>query len=348
MRALMDKLRDGAVLKNAEWTRLIAEHTREDTAYAGELARETAVSRFGKKIFFRGIIEFSNYCRCDCRYCGLRCSNTQAERYRLSDDDILESCEAGFRLGYRTFVLQSGEDPYFTDDRMTAIVSRIRAAYPECAVTLSLGERSRESYLALHNAGADRYLLRHEAASPELYEKLHPARQRLENRMRCLQDLREIGFQTGAGMMTGAPYQTAADLAADMEFLQRFRPEMVGIGPFIPHHQTPFADFPAGNTDMTLFLLSLCRIMLPAVLLPATTALGTTEGNGRAQGVLAGCNVIMPNLSPLSVRKKYMIYDNKAGTGDDPASGLKKLREQMDAIGYEVVTSRGDYEEKLQ
>ena len=343
---LIDKLSTRHFLDHGEWVQLISGHTEEDTAYAGGLAREITLDRFGKRIWFRGIIEFSNYCGCGCLYCGLRGPNTRAERYRLTDEDILESCEAGFRLGYRTFVLQSGEDPHNTDEWLTGIVKRIKASYPDCAVTLSVGERSRSSYEALYASGADRYLLRHEAASPELYAKLHPARQTLQNRMRCLKDLKEIGFQTGAGMMVGVPYQTAVDLAADMEFMAGFGPAMIGIGPFIPHHQTPFAAFPAGNTDMTLFLLSLCRIMLPEVLLPATTALGTTESSGRVLGVLAGCNVIMPNLSPLSVRKKYMIYDNKAGTGDDPASGLRKLREQMDSIGYEVVVSRGDYGSK--
>ncbi len=346
IRSLIDRLNKEHRLSYEEWVSLIADHTAEDTAYAGEIARGIALERFGKKIWFRGIIEFSNYCACGCRYCGLRGPNREADRYRLMDAEILESCEEGYRLGYRTFVLQSGEDPYYTDERLISIVSRIRAGYPDCAVTLSVGERSRESYQELYDAGADRYLLRHEAASPELYAKLHPARQTLQNRMRCLQDLKEIGFQTGAGMMVGVPYQTAEHLAADMEFMSRFDPAMIGIGPFIPHHQTPFAAFPAGSTDMTLFLLSLCRIMLPKVLLPATTALGTTESSGRILGVLAGCNVVMPNLSPLSVQRKYMIYDNKAGTGDDPASGLRKLREQMDSIGYEVSVSRGDYERK--
>ncbi len=344
IRSLIDKLNTEHGLDHDEWVTLIANHTPEDTAYAGEIARRITLEHFGKKIWFRGIIEFSNYCSCRCLYCGLRAPNREAERYRLTEEEILESCAEGHRLGYRTFVLQSGEDPYFTDERLTGIVSRIREGWPDCAITLSVGERSRESYQALFDAGADRYLLRHEAASQALYGKLHPARQTLHNRMRCLKDLKEIGFQTGAGMMVGVPYQTAEDLAADMEFLAAFRPAMIGIGPFIPNHQTPFAAFPAGNTDMTLFLLSLCRIMFPRVLLPATTALGTTESSGRILGVLAGCNVVMPNLSPLSVRRKYMIYDNKAGTGDDPASGLMKLREQMDSIGYEVIVSRGDYQ----
>ena len=345
IRSLIDKLNTDHCLSHDEWAVLIGNHTPEDTAYAGKIAHSIALEHFGKNIYFRGIIEFSNYCACDCRYCGLRCSNRAAERYRLTEEDILESCEEGWQLGYRTFVLQSGEDPYFTDERLTAIVRNIRKAYPESAITLSVGERSRESYQALYDAGANRYLLRHEAASPVLYEKLHPVRQKLENRMRCLRDLKEIGYQVGAGMMVGVPYQTAEDLAMDMEFMSDFKPAMIGIGPFIPHHQTPFAEFPAGNTDMTLFLLSLCRIMLPKVLLPATTALGTTEDNGRILGVMAGCNVIMPNLSPLSVRRKYMIYDNKAGTGDDPASGLNKLRGQMDSIGYQVLCVRGDYKE---
>ena len=325
---------------------LLSAPSPDDRQYAAQLARGIALRRFGRRIYFRGIIEFTNYCRNDCLYCGIRCSNPHVQRYRLAEEDILACCREGYDLGYRTFVLQGGEDAYWTDERMEVVVGRIRRDFPRCAITLSLGERSRESYARLRAAGADRYLLRHETADPAHYARLHPPRQTLDNRMRCLQDLRELGYQVGAGMMVGSPYQETRHLAEDMVFLSTFRPEMVGMGPFIPHRDTPFRDFPTGSAEMTLFLLSLTRIMLPDVLLPATTALGTLQGNGRQLGVLAGCNVVMPNLSPLSVRKKYLLYDHKAGTECGPEESLTLLRAQMEEIGYEVVVGRGDYLEK--
>ena len=266
-----------------------------------------------------------------------------ASRYRLSKEDILLSCEDGYRAGFRTFVLQGGEDPWFSDERMEEIVRAIREGYPDCAITLSIGEKSREAYQAFFDAGADRYLLRHETANEAHYAKLHPARQTLSNRIRCLRDLKDIGYQTGAGMMIGAPYQTAETLAQDMEFLADLRPEMVGMGPFLPHKDTPFRDFPHGSAELTLYLLSLVRLLLPDALLPATTALGTLDASGRQQGVLSGCNVVMPNLSPMAVRQKYLLYDNKAGIGDDGESSLRKLLAQMQEIGYEVAVGRGDY-----
>ena len=245
-------------------------------------------------------------------------------------------------------MLQGGEDGWFTDERMCAIVREIKSKFPDCAVTLSLGERSRESYQALFDAGADRYLLRHETADEDHYRILHPAEQTLQNRLRCLRDLKDIGYQTGCGIMVGSPGQTPATLARDMVFMQEFKPEMIGVGPFLPHGDTPFRDEPAGSVELTLFILALCRIMLPDVLLPATTALGTAESDGRIRGVLAGCNVVMPNLSPAAVRKKYMLYDNKAGTGLTAAEGIALLRRQMESIGYEVAVGRGDYKEMKQ
>lgn len=342
-RELIDRLAADHRLEGSQWEQLFAGYTAEDLAYAMDMARDIAVSRFGKKIYFRGIVEFSNICRCDCRYCGIRCSNQNVVRYRLTPEDILACCDEGYACGFRTFVLQGGEDPWFTDERMCAIIRTIKAKYPDCAVTLSIGERSRESYRALREAGADRYLLRHETANPEHYARLHPARQLFSERMRCLRDLKELGFQTGCGIMVGSPGQTPATLAQDMMFMQEFRPEMVGVGPFLPHKDTPFRDEPAGSVETTLLALALCRIMLPQVLLPSTTALGTVQGDGRKMGVLAGCNVIMPNLSPLEVRQKYMLYDNKAGTDLTAAEGIAILRRQMDEIGYEVVVGRGDF-----
>ena len=334
-------------LSREEWVRLFSEYDGEDIALAMELARQTAVERFGKRVWFRGIIEFTNICACDCFYCGIRCSNHAAQRYRLTAEDILECCKEGYEAGFRTFVLQGGEDGWFTDERLCGIVRAIKERYPDCAVTLSVGERSRQSYQALFDAGADRYLLRHETADEGHYAMLHPAKQTLANRMRCLRDLKQIGYQTGCGMMVGAPGQTPQTLAADMLFLQELKPQMVGIGPFLPHRDTPFRAEKAGDVELTLFLLALCRLMLPGCLLPATTALGTAQEDGRMRGILAGCNVIMPNLSPEAVRKKYMLYDNKAGTDLTAKEGIARLRGQMERIGYEIVPGRGDYGEEI-
>ena len=333
-------------LSGEAWERLFTEYTQSDADFAIELARQRTLERFGRKIWFRGIVEFSNICKCDCHYCGIRCSNHQVSRYRLSPEDILECCAEGYGAGFRTFVLQGGEDGWFTDERMCAIVREIKKRWPDCAVTLSLGERSRESYQAMFDAGADRYLLRHETADEDHYALLHPAKQTLANRLRCLRDLKDIGYQTGCGIMVGSPGQTPGTLAKDMVFMQEFRPQMVGVGPFLPHRDTPFRGEKPGSVELTLFVLALCRLVLPGVLLPATTALGTAEADGRVRGVLAGCNVIMPNLSPASVRKKYMLYDNKAGSDLTAEEGIALLRQQMEAIGYEVVIGRGDYQEE--
>ena len=344
--SLIDRLAAGERLSHDQWTALIGGFTPEDREYAAELARSLALARFGKNIFFRGIVEFTNYCKNDCLYCGIRRSNSKVDRYRLSTEDILACCEDGYQNEFRTFVLQGGEDPYFDDERMTEIVAAIRARYPDCAITLSLGERSRESYQRLFDAGADRYLLRHEAADPALYARWHPGYQHFEERMRCLRDLKDIGYQVGCGFMVGPPWQGPESLAMDMEFISEFHPAMVGVGPFIPHSDTPFRDHPAGGTELTLFLLSLCRILQPSLLLPSTTALGTVRDDGRQLGVLAGCNVVMPNLSPEAVRRKYLLYDNKAGVDDSAASGIRKLRQQMAEIGYNVICGRGDFREE--
>ena len=333
-------------LSGDQWERLFTEYTPEDADFAIELARQRTLERFGRKIWFRGIVEFSNICKCDCHYCGIRCSNHNVSRYRLSPEDIFECCAEGYGAGFRTFVLQGGEDGWFTDERMCDIIRQIKEKWPDCAVTLSLGERSRESYQAMFDAGADRYLLRHETADESHYALLHPAKQTLANRLRCLRDLKDIGYQTGCGIMVGSPGQTPATLAKDMVFMQEFRPQMVGVGPFLPHKDTPFREEKPGSVELTLFVLALCRLVLPGVLLPATTALGTAEADGRVRGVLAGCNVIMPNLSPASVRKKYMLYDNKAGSDLTAEEGIALLRQQMEAIGYEVVIGRGDYQEE--
>lgn len=312
-----------------------------ETLYAR--ARETAQKIYGNKVYIRGLIEFTNYCKNDCLYCGIRRSNRNAERYRLSEEQILDCCAVGYELGFRTFVLQGGEDGYFTDARICALVAQIKQAYPDCALTLSIGEKTRASYQAYFDAGADRYLLRHETADETHYKGLHPEEMLFENRRRCLRDLKEIGFQTGCGFMVGSPEQTVETIWKDLEFIRELQPHMVGIGPFIPQKDTPFGDRRAGTLKQTLRLLSIIRLMQPHVLLPATTALGTIHPKGREQGILAGANVVMPNLSPTSVREKYKLYDNKICTGDEAAECRFCMQRRMESIGYQVVTDRGDY-----
>ncbi len=339
---LIDKLAADHRLPLSEYEQLVKSLSPEVAAYAAKKARAVREAIYGKDVYIRGLIEISNICKNDCLYCGIRKSNAACERYRLSEEQILSCCEQGYALGFRTFVMQGGEDGYFTDDRLCALVTRIKAAYPDCAVTLSLGERSRESYQRLFDAGADRYLLRHETADASHYAMLHPPSLTLDGRMRCLRDLKEIGFQTGCGFMVGSPFQTAQHLAKDLKFIEEFRPAMCGIGPFIPHKDTPFADHTAGTLAMTCYLLSLVRLIHPPVLLPSTTALGTIDENGREKGILAGANVVMPNLSPLDVRQHYMLYNGKIATDSEAAEGLAELKTRMRAIGYEVVTARGD------
>ena len=342
--ALLDLLEEQGRLERQQWVQLISTYTPEDSEAAAVKARAVAQSRFGRDIFFRGIVEISNYCRNDCYYCGIRRGNRKVARYRLSKEEILECCAEGYAAGFRTFVLQGGEDVHFTDQVMIDIVSAISGTYPECAITLSLGERSRESYQALFDAGARRYLLRHETADAAHYGLLHPAELSWQHRMDCLRELKDIGYQTGCGMMVGAPFQTADHLASDMMFMAEFKPQMIGTGPFLPHQDTPFRDQPAGSVELTLFLLSLCRLMLPDVLLPATTALGTARGNGRLMGVLHGANVIMPNLSPLSQRRKYMLYDNKPIEERSPEESIAALDADLNTIGYRLRQGRGDYQ----
>ena len=306
-------------------------------------AAEVAQSVYGREIYIRGLIEFTNYCQNDCYYCGIRRSNCQAERYRLTSEEIMACCEAGYGFGYRTFVLQGGEDAYFTDDRMCQLIAAIREKYPECAITLSIGEKERASYERYFAAGADRYLLRHETADEVHYGKLHPASMSLAHRQDCLRQLKDIGYQVGAGFMVGSPGQTAETLWEDLQFLRELQPHMVGIGPFIPQHATPFKEQPAGTLQQTLTLLSIIRLLLPHVLLPATTALGTIHPLGRELGIQAGANVVMPNLSPRDVRRKYALYDNKICTGDEAAECVNCLKNRMESIGYQIVCDRGDY-----
>lgn len=341
--ALIDKLKENRILSKEEFITLIIDRTEEDVNYIQTLASNISKTYFSNHIYTRGLIEFSNYCKNDCYYCGIRKSNLNVNRYRLSKEDILECCKEGYRLGFRTFVLQGGEDPLFTDEVAIPIIKAIKENYPDCALTLSLGERSKESYKKMREAGADRYLLRHETATDSHYAKLHPERMKLSSRKQCLNDLKELGYQVGAGFMVGSPYQTVENIADDLLFIHELSPEMVGIGPFIPHHETPFKDFSQGSYELTLFLISIVRLMLPGALIPATTALGTVNPLGREAGILAGANVVMPNLSPVNVRKSYELYDNKICTGDEAAECKMCLSNRMKKIGYEIVSARGDF-----
>lgn len=340
---LIDRLHKEHTLSRDEFITLIKERDEESASYLASLAREEAVKIYGNGVFPRGLVEFTNYCKNNCYYCGIQGSNQNTNRYRLSKEEILSACENGYQLGYRSFVLQGGEDPHYSDEVMVPIVAEIRKRYPDCAITLSLGERSKESCQKLYDAGADRYLLRHEAATPELYQKLHPESLSLENRIQCLWNLKEIGYAIGTGFMAGAPYQTVENLVDDLLFIQELDPQMVGIGPFVPHHDTRFKDYPSGTVELTTYLTSILRLMNPHLLLPATTALGTIDPRGREKGVLAGANVVMPNLSPVAVRKDYSLYDNKICTGEEAAECAGCLGRRLGSIDYELVFTRGDY-----
>ena len=342
LQQLVQKLQNTRHLEKEEWAALIRGRTDMLAEYVFSLARKERHQHYGHDVYIRGLIEFTNYCKNDCYYCGIRKSNAGVMRYRLGEEQILSCCSAGYALGFRTFVLQGGEDGWFTDERMVRIVGAIKSRFPDCAVTLSIGERSKESYQALFQAGADRYLLRHETFNAVHYSLLHPSSLTAASRQKCLWTLKDIGYQVGAGFMVGAPGQTPEYLAEDLLFLEKLKPHMVGIGPFIPHHATPFAGELAGTLEETLFLLGLIRLLLPKVLLPATTALGTIAPNGRELGILSGANVIMPNLSPADVRENYTLYDNKLCTGAEAAAGIQELKDRMCAIGYQIVTDRGD------
>lgn len=339
---LIDKLAKNNSLTKEEYYKLLIDIGNDEANYLSEKAREVREKHYDKKVFIRGLIEISNICKNDCHYCGIRRGNVKCERYRLSKEDILECCREGYELGFRTFVMQGGEDAYFTDEVLVDIISEIKANWPDCAVTLSLGERSKESYVRLYEAGADRYLLRHETANKEHYAKLHPENLKWEKRMECLKWLREIGFQVGCGFMVGSPYQTLEMIADELKFIEEFKPDMCGIGPFIPHKETIFKDEKAGDVKLSCILLSIIRLIHPMVLLPATTALGTMSENGRERGILSGANVVMPNLSPASVRKKYMLYDNKLSDGAESAQAKASLEARINSIGYNIVVDRGD------
>lgn len=339
---LIDRLADTHRLELTEYEELITKRTPALAEYLAARATDLRKAVYGNTVYVRGLIEIGNFCKNDCLYCGIRRSNKACQRYRLTPEEILECCHEGYALGFRTFVMQGGEDAFWSDKVLCDLIKKIKQFYPDAAVTLSLGERSRESYARLKEAGADRYLLRHETADKAHYEMLHPAALSFDERMRCLFDLKSLGYQVGCGFMVGSPYQSAKELAKDLFFVQEFQPDMCGIGPFIPQSDTPFGKETAGSLELTCYLLSILRLIKPNLLLPSTTALGSIHPKGREMGILAGANVVMPNLSPASVRKKYALYDNKATDGAEAAECLDALRARMQAIGYEVVTDRGD------
>ena len=340
MKESIEQLKQTRDLPDEQLLQLI-DHEGDDTALF-EAADQVRREHYGTDVFLRGLIEFTNYCRNDCYYCGIRRSNRCAERYRLTTEQILSCCDNGYAMGFRTFVLQGGEDPRNTDEAICSLVDQIKTRYPDCAVTLSIGEKSRSSYQAYFNAGADRYLLRHETATDAHYRRLHPAELSLANRKRCLFDLKEIGFQVGAGFMVGSPGQTTKELLADLRFLQQLQPDMIGIGPFIPHHETPFAQEKPGTLELTLRMLSILRLMFPYVLLPATTALGTISPIGRELGLKAGANVMMPNLTPTDARKNYDLYDNKICMDEDAGKCRGCQENRVKSVGYRIVSDRGD------
>ncbi len=341
-KTLLNKLKNEHSLTLDEYRYLLEHRNRESMEIAAGYAKEFQNQYYGNQVYIRGLVEFTNYCRNNCLYCGIRRDNQNCQRYRLNKQEIVDCANEGYDMGFRTIVLQGGEDFAYSDDDICDIIRSIRSAHEDLVVTLSIGERSRESYRRYYDAGARRYLLRHETASPELYAKLHPAELSWEHRMNCLKDLKEIGYQVGAGFMVESPGQTMRDLAMDLKFVEEFKPDMCGIGPFITHQDTPFANEPSGTLETTLFCLSLIRIIDPMVLLPATTALGTIHPRGREMGIMAGANVVMPNLSPASVRKKYALYDNKICTGEEAAECLECLKRRMESIRYQIVTDPGN------
>ena len=344
---LIDKLNINNILSEGEFIQLLSTYDDKDFLYAKSLAQNITQRVFGNKIYIRALIEFTNYCKNNCYYCGIQNSNTNINRYRLTLEYIMECCQIAYNNDFRTFVLQGGEDPYFTQEKMIKIIQEIKFKYPDCALTLSIGEKSKEEYEAYYKAGTNRFLLRHETANDCHYSLLHPATMTLENRKNCLYNLKEIGFTTGAGMMIGSPFQKIKYLAKDLVFLGEFNPHMVGMGPFIPHKDTVFHDKPTGSLRLTLFLISIIRIMLKNVLLPATTALATIDKNGRELGILHGANVVMPNVSPTEKRKEYSLYDNKLSEGAEAGENLKKLESKLSTIGYEISYDIGNWTKKL-
>ncbi len=342
MKELVDKLKKEQCLKKDEWIKLIKNQDKQMLDYIISCAKEQSAKVYGNKVYIRALIEMSNYCKNNCFYCGIRKSNKNANRYRLDENEIINCCEEAYKQGFRTFVLQSGEDEYFTDDYLCELIRKIKDKYPDCALTLSLGEKSKTSYESYFKMGADRYLLRHESANCAHYKKLHPPNMKLANRIDCLNNLKEIGFQTGCGFMVGSPFQTTENLAEDMMFISEFKPHMVGIGPFIPHKDTPFRAYEAGSARLTLLMLALVRLAVPNALIPATTALRSIEPKAYVKGVLAGANVVMLNFSPEDAKSKYSLYDNKICSNSNSLVELEILKEDLKEVGYEVSVDIGN------
>lgn len=341
---VITQLRENHRLNAQDYRQLLLDNDAQSCSLLQSQARDAALSVFGNRIFLRGLIEISNHCRNNCLYCGIRSGNAKVQRYRLNKEQILDCCTKGYGLGFRTFVLQGGEDPVQDDEWLLDLIRCIKSTYPDCAVTLSLGEKSEESYRKFRDAGADRYLLRHETFNSEHYARLHPAGMSGRNRRNCLYALKKLGYQTGSGIMVGSPYQTVDNLVEDLLYIQELKPEMVGIGPFIHHKDTPFADMPDGSVEQTAKLISIFRLMNPNSLIPATTALATLDPDGRKKGILAGANVVMPNLSPADVREDYSLYEGKACKGAESAEGIEELEKELQSIGYHIVTDRGDFD----
>ncbi len=331
-------------LNKSELTELIIKNSNNLSKDISDIALKTKQKYYSNKIFARGLIEFTSICKNNCYYCGIRADNKNAARYRLSKDEILSCCNIGHELGFSTFVLQGGEDSNYSDKEICDIIYSIKSRYPDCAVTLSIGEKTKESYKAYRSSGADRYLLRHETANNEHYKKLHPKCMSLDSRKQCLYNLKELGFQTGAGFMVGSPYQTYENLSEDLIFLKELQPEMIGIGPFIPHKDTQFKDFQPGSINLTLTMIAMTRLMLPEALIPSTTALASLDPkNGRIRGFMAGANVVMPNLSPDEHKGKYSLYDNKLSTGNEAAQSIEILKREIESSGNILDMSRGDH-----
>lgn len=342
MKSIIDRLETTHDAPDGEILALIDDVNEDTSKYLYQTADRVRKSHYGIDVYLRGLIEFSNVCKNDCYYCGIRKSNPHVERYTLTKDDILSCCQLGHDLGYKTFVLQSGESSVYSDKQLCDLIYSIKSKFPDCAITLSLGEKPKESYLAYYHSGAERYLLRHETANSVHYAKLHPSSMSLDNRKRCLFNLKEIGYQVGSGFMVGSPYQTSQNLLEDLRFLQTLQPDMIGIGTYITHKDTPFRDYPTGSLDLTLKMVSILRLTFPYALIPATTALGTISPIGRELGLKAGANVVMPNLSPVMVRKQYQLYDNKICTGEEAGECKGCLERRVQSVGYKIVSTRGD------
>lgn len=343
MKELIHRLRETRKLQPDEYKQLLTSLTKEEQEYLFLNAREVAQEQFSNGIFIRGLIELTNYCKNDCYYCGIRRSNDKAQRYRLTKEEVLESCEEGYRLGFRTFVMQGGEDDSYTPKVMVDIIKSIRGKYPDCAITLSLGEKDYDTYKQYYDAGANRYLLRHESINAEHYASLHPQGMTIQTRSECLFNLKKIGFQAGSGIMVGSPNQTIDNIVEDILFLEELQPQMIGIGPYLPHKDTPFKDKEKGSLELTLIVVAILRLMHPYALIPSTTALATIADNGRDKGILAGANVVMPNLSPVRFRKKYLLYNDKACMDDEAAESLASLQKRLEKIGYTISYDRGDF-----